>query len=451
MLLLAQSTGAYAQSGASDVAPSGGVLTHNLRNREAFAQPAPTLSAAQFRAFNSGNRLFNTNWVVAPASVDNLDGLGPLFNRVSCSGCHLRDGRGRPPVGAEQEFLSMLIRWSVPGRGTHGEPREVPGYGGQLNDRAIAGVAPEARARVRWVEQSGVYADGTPYSLRAPRYRFSEAAYGRLPANLQVSGRVAPTVIGLGLLEAVSADEILALADPHDRNGDGISGRPNWVHDPVSGTRALGRFGWKAGTPNLLVQNASAALGDIGITTRWFPKENCSRQQRACKHAPNGGAPELADAQLELLTQYLRFLAVPAQRDASDPAVRRGERVFTTLGCADCHRPGLRTRADAEPQLLADQHFRPYTDLLLHDLGAGLSDQRPEFAARGSEWRTAPLWGIGLVLAVNDHQFLLHDGRARGVSEAILWHAGEAVRARDGFVRLARSERDDLLAFVNSL
>ncbi len=430
---------------------TGGVLTHFESNRDAFAQPAPSLDGSQLRVFNFGNRLFNTNWVAAPASVDLLDGLGPTFNRVSCSGCHLRDGRGRPPIDDEKQLLSMLIRWSIPGRGLSGEPRPVPGYGSQLNDRALGGLKPEAAVELNWIEQIGYFDDGVRYSLRRPRINLTRAAYGRLPPNIQISARVAPAVIGMGLLAAVSEDAILEFADPFDRNGDRISGKPNRVHDPAGKQPELGRFGWKAGVARLVTQNASAALGDVGLTTSLFPHENCPLRQKGCGQMPSGGQPELSDSNLEKLTLYLQFLGVPSRRNLDDPAVIRGEVHFAAFGCAQCHRPELRTASDASPALLANQVFAPYTDLLLHDMGEGLSDRRPEFEASGREWRTAPLWGIGLIPVVNDHQFLLHDGRARGVAEAILWHGGEARKSRRAFIAAPQETRDELLAFVNSL
>jgi CxxC motif-containing protein (DUF1111 family) len=436
---------------ADSSAALGGALTHFESNRDAFAQPAPSLDSSQFRVFNFGNRLFNTNWVIAPASVEVFDGLGPTFNRASCSGCHLRDGRGRPPVEGERALLSMLIRWSVPGAGRDGEPREVPGYGTQLNDRAVPGVNPEAQVDLRWTESSSAYADGTRYALRSPVISFRRPAYGRFPSRLLTSARVAPAVIGMGLLEAVSESDVLSNADPHDRDGDGISGRPNRVHDPLGGGQALGRFGWKAGVPSLKVQSASAASGDMGLTTSLFPYENCPDRQQACRRQVSGGSPELGDVNLDKLVQYLRFLGVPARRNLHDPLVRMGEVRFREFGCAACHLPSLRTAADAQPSLLADQTIRPYTDLLLHDMGEGLADHRPEFLATGREWRTAPLWGVGLIPMVNGHQFLLHDGRARGVAEAILWHGGEGRRARNAFIHAVERERDELMAFVNSL
>jgi CxxC motif-containing protein (DUF1111 family) len=440
-----------ASSVAADPPPAGGALTRIADNRNAFTLPAPMLSAQDLRRFNFGNRLFNTNWVVAPASVDAFDGLGPTFNRVSCSGCHLRDGRGRPPLEGEDEMLSMLVRISVPGVDAHGGPNPHPRYGDQINDRAIPGVAAEARVRVSYRELPGTYPDGTTYSLRAPSYRIVDAAFGEFGDDLRISPRVAPHVLGMGLLEAVTEADVLARVDPDDRDGDGISGRANRVWDPSVQSTSLGRFGWKANAASVLQQSAAAAAGDIGLSSRWFPLQNCAAGQHACTAAVNGGEPELGDEFMQKLVFYLQTLAVPARRNVADAKVVQGAALFDTAGCAGCHVPALRTAAVTDPALLAGQEFAPYTDLLLHDMGDGLADGRDDFLASGREWRTAPLWGLGLVPTVNDHSLYLHDGRARSLEEAILWHGGEAERAQRAFMALSGEQREMLLAFLASL
>ncbi|HEX9648783.1 MAG TPA: di-heme oxidoredictase family protein, partial [Alphaproteobacteria bacterium] len=275
-------------------------------------------------------------------------------------------------------------------------------------------------------------------------------AFGPLGDDAMLSPRVAPATIGLGLLEAVPEATILALADPADADGDGVSGRPNRVAGEVGGGIALGRFGWKANQPSLRRQNAAAALGDIGLTSTLFPDENCAAPQDACRAAKSGGAPELSDAFLDKLTLYTRLLAVPRQRGADAEPVRHGEQLFRAAGCAACHMPTLVTGAHPLAEL-AGQVIHPFTDLLLHDMGEGLADGRPDFAATGREWRTAPLWGLGLVETVNGHTYFLHDGRARNLAEAILWHGGEAEAARERFRALPRGDREALLAFLRSL
>lgn len=436
---------------ASPATKPGGALTRTLDNRDAFTRPAPGLTPRELRDFNFGNRVFNTNWAVAPASVDAFDGLGPVFNRVSCSGCHLRDGRGRPPVQGEDEMLSMLVRLSVPGVVANGGPKPHPAYGDQLNDRGIPGVPAEGRARIEWRERPGRYPDGASYSLRVPRLVFEDLAFGPLGSRAKTSPRVAPAMPGMGLLEAIPERDILALADPDDADGDGISGRANRVWNPVTGRAELGRFGWKANAATLLAQSAGAAHGDMGLSSRVFPDENCTPTQAACAAAVRGDAHDLRDAHLDKLVFYLQALAVPDRRQVDHTTGSRGEKLFSRIGCAACHTPVQRTAADALPAQLAGQAFMPYTDLLLHDMGRGLADGRADFLASGREWRTAPLWGLGLVPVTNGHRFYLHDGRARSLEEAILWHGGEAARSQREFRRLSREDRQALLTFLESL
>jgi CxxC motif-containing protein (DUF1111 family) len=326
----------------------------------------------------------------------------------------------------------------------------VPGYGLQLQDLAIPGVAAEGRVEVSWTEEPGTLPDGSSYSLARPRYRFVDLALGPLPPEALHSARIAPALPGIGLLEAIPAADLLAREDPEDRDGDGISGRANRVADPRTGELSLGRFGWKAGAIDVEHQVAMAAHEDMGLTSPWFPDQNCAQDQAACRAAPAGGEPELPRERLEDIAFYTRTLAVPARRDPEDRRVRRGALQFERLGCASCHVPEQRT-GEHPVGALARQRIFPYTDLLLHDLGEGLSDGRPERQALPGEWRTPPLWGIGLVEVVNGHRRFLHDGRARGLEEAILWHGGEAQAARDGYAALVAAARADLLRFLESL
>ena len=416
----------------------------------AFAQPSRNLPLSQRTDFFVGNALFNRDWVTAPSSTEGSDGLGPVFNARSCSSCHFKDGRGRPPIPPEDDSVGILFRLSIPGVAADGGPVPDPAYGGQLNQAAILRVPPEGHVVITYEELPGTYGDGEAYSLRRPHYALEDLAFGPADPDLRVSPRTAPFMIGLGLLEALDADTILAGADPDDHDGDGISGRPNYVHDVISGETRLGRFGWKANVPGLEQQNAGAFVGDIGMTSPLFPDQNCTAAQTACEAAPTGGDPELDQNKLDIVTFYSRHLAVPARRDVLDPDVQRGEQLFAAIGCAGCHTTTLVTGASAEPAL-AGQRIHPYTDLLLHDMGEGLADDRPDFLADGRGWRTAPLWGIGLIETVNRHTLLLHDGRARGAAEAILWHDGEAAAAREQFRTLPREDREALLRFLASL
>lgn len=426
----------------------GGTASRDDRSGDAFRLPPPGLGAAVLARFFAGQRLFNLAWVRAPSPLLDTDGLGPTFNRVSCGRCHEKDGRGRPPV-ADGPMMSMLVRLAVAGNGPHGGPRPHPVYGDQLQDRANPGVPPEGRATLAWREVTGRYADGAPFRLRKPVVALKDLAFG--PAEgILASARVAPQLVGLGLLAAVPEASILAAADPDDRDGDGISGRANRVWDATTRRLVLGRFGWKAGQPSLVQQTARALSADMGLTTRLYPHQNCPPAQAACRRAPTGGDPEVEDGTLRELAFYVSLLAVPHRRGVDRPAVRHGESLFTRIGCAACHRPTLATGPHPSPAL-SRQTIHPFTDLLLHDMGPGLADGFPEFGATGREWRTPPLWGIGLFRAVNGHTFYLHDGRARSLAEAVLWHGGEARAARERFRSLPKSDRDALIAFLESL
>ena len=439
-----------AEQGVSQWGPRlGGLAGRPAFGQSAFALPAPGLDSRQLRDFAFGNRLFNTNWVTAGSSTTSFDGLGPLFNRVSCSGCHVRDGRGRPPEPG-QPMESMLVRISVPGTDEHGGPRPHPIYGDQIQDRAIGGHAPEVRVDLHWEESAGQYGDGEGYSLRRPLIELRAPAYGPLEGPLLLSPRVAQAVLGLGLLEAIPDATLESMADPEDLDGNGISGRVNRVWDAASERKRIGRFGWKANQPNLRQQVAGAAAGDIGITSALFMSDACTPAQDACRSAPHGGRPEMSDRFLDKLVLYNQTLAVPDRRDVESAEVRAGEALFAAAGCVACHRPRLVTGAHPLA-LLREQTIHPFTDLLLHDMGEGLADGRPDFEASGREWRTAPLWGLGLIKTVNGHQLLLHDGRARGIAEAILWHGGEAEASREAFRTMNRDQRAAMLAFLESL
>lgn len=416
--------------------------------REAFARPLDGLTEAERERFLRGRSLFNQSWVVAPARDEQVDGLGPLYNRLACISCHARNGRGLPPESADERMQSMLVRLSVAGRGAHGGPRPHPLYGDQFNEEGIPGVRGEGRVRLGWIESRRRLADGEVVSLRRPRLGFTELGYGPI-GKVLTSPRVGQQVVGMGLLDAVSAETLAALAA--EPKADGVKGRVNRVWNPASGAPEAGRFGYKANMPTLRAQVAGAFLGDLGITSDLHPAENCSAAQSACRRAPNGGAPELTTRQLDDVEFYLAHLAVPARRNLDSGTVQRGEVLFARTGCVQCHRPSLPTGPSPRFPRLAGQTIAAYTDLLIHDMGAGLADGRPDFAASGREWRTPPLWGIGLTPTISEQPRYLHDGRARSLAEAILWHGGEARVARRRFESLPASERRALLAFVESL
>lgn len=430
---------------------SGGQATVFDETPNAFSLPMPGLEGEKELLFFVGNSFFNQNWVTAPASTTARDGLGPLFNSRSCAGCHFKDGRGRPPEFMGETPTGFLVRLSRMGEGLHGSPLSDEVYGGQLQPSAIANVPAEARVTIVYQERAGTFPDGTPYSLHYPTYQLDNWAYGQPPTDLLLSPRVANQMIGLGLLEAIPETTILALADEDDRNGDGISGRANQVWDVVNQQTVLGRFGWKANAPHLLQQTAAAFLGDMGITTSLFPNQNCTVTQTACALASDGGQPEIAEDDLQKVVLYASSLAVPARRQWDDPQVLQGKKQFMELGCNNCHIPTLQTGEHPTLPALSHQTIHPYTDLLLHDMGPDLADGRPDFLATGREWRTPPLWGIGLIETVNGHSYYLHDGRARNLTEAILWHGGEAEQAKQLFMHLLPTQRDALIRFLLSL
>lgn len=458
-------TGDFSRPESFEINQAGAATAHGTPNEDSFARPSANMSLERRLKFSVGDGVFRKFWVSAPSSTTSSDGLGPLFNSRACQSCHLRDGRGRPPEPGE-EGVSMFLRLSVPPRtdderaalaGGRVATLPEPTYGGQLQNFAVQGVAAEGRMVIEYREVSVTLGDGETIELRRPTYSVSDLAYGPLDPAAMLSPRVTPPMIGLGLLEVIPEDELLAAEDPDDRDGDGISGVANRVWSDALGKVAPGRFGWKAGQATLADQTAHAFAGDIGISSPLVPAHagDCTAAQKACHAAPHGadgpGGTEIDRALFDLVVFYAGNLAVPARRDVDDRRVLAGKALFYASGCATCHRPKFVTARDAERPEQSFQLIWPYTDLLLHDMGEGLADDRPEGRATGREWRTPPLWGIGLTEAVSGHAFLLHDGRARGVLEAILWHGGEAQAARDRVVAMTKAERDALLAFLRSL
>ncbi|MFN3744456.1 MAG: di-heme oxidoredictase family protein [Hyphomicrobiaceae bacterium] len=449
----------------------GGAATSVRRtdSTDAFSHFSPNMGLARELDFKIGNAIFRKFWVSAPASTKSSDGLGPLYNARACQSCHLKDGRGEPPRGPaiEDRSVSMFLRLSIPPE-TEAHRQAIadgrlavipePTYGTQLQEFGVQGHVGEGRMVVTYEDVPVTLAGGEVVTLRRPTYRIEDLGYGPLHAKTMISPRLTPQMIGLGLIEAIPAEDILARADPDDRDGDGISGRANWVWSVEHKRLMLGRFGWKAGQPTVLQQTAEAFAGDIGIGSWVVPYAwgDCTAAQALCRKAPHGGTPnaphiEISAKILDLVAFYARNLAVPPRRDAAAPDVLAGKRLFHETGCASCHVPSFTTGNDSPDPHLRGQKIWPYSDFLLHDMGEGLADGRPEGRADGHEWRTAPLWGIGLTEVVNGHTFFLHDGRARNLTEAILWHGGEAQRARDAFARLTLADRQRLLAFVNSL
>lgn len=444
-----------------DVTPlSAGTFTVPSAGKDAYFLPSPALGERQRETFERGKAGFERPWVVFSVSTGDW-GLGPTFVGDRCSACHTRGGRGAPPDLPEEQPLGIVVRVSLPGTDGHGGPRPLDHYGGQIQNRALQGqninmlhayapIPAEAELFIEWDEHIETLADGTEVTLRKPRLRIEKPAFGELPPDTMTSLRQAPPVFGLGLLEAVAEEDILAIAER--QRALGFNGRPNYVWDAIHGRQSLGRFGLKATQPTLRQQIAAAALHDIGATSSVFPQQNCPPVQKDCRREIPGNDPELSDAAWDDLEIFSLGLGVPARRNMNDPDVQRGAALFEQLQCAVCHVPALRT-VDYFSRLpqLSKQTLHPYTDLLLHDLGEGLADHRPDFGAGGRDWRTPPLWGLGLSKTVNGNDALLHDGRALTVTEAILWHGGEAEGSKEAFRRLPRLDREALLRFLDAI
>jgi len=453
----------------ADALPGGATTWQKKTGRMAFTHHSANMTFEKRLDFKLGEALFQRLWVTAPTRTKAADGLGPLFNSRACNGCHIRNGRGHPVDANDPSAgaTSMLLRLSIPPQ--NDTDRELlatgrvstlpdPVYGGQFQDFSIPSVPAEGKVTVRYDTQTIELADDSMVELRHPTYGMADLAYGPLHDDVMISPRIAPPMIGLGLLEAIPDEVLLANADPQDRDGNGISGRVNRVWDIAKDEVAIGRFGWKAGMPTLDQQNQNAFQFDIGLSTPLYPNaySDCTEAQSLCRGAPNGNDPEFDNLEAhdqitDLVLYYARNIAPPMRPNASDPDVMAGREIFNSIGCASCHTPSyqLPERADMPEQ--SGQVIWPYSDLLLHDMGDGLADHRPEAEASGTEWRTPPLWGLGRAQEIDPRAGYLHDGRARSILEAVLWHGGEAKPARDAVTFLPSSDRSKLLAFLKSL
>jgi CxxC motif-containing protein (DUF1111 family) len=446
-------------------AMSGGAATGKSDfTRNAFSGFSSNITFDQQLTFQLGNALFDKLWVSSPSSTLASDGLGPLFNARSCASCHVRDGRGHPPEN--DNATSLLIRLARNAK-TQDERAAIasgevlnfpdPIYGRQLQDMAVPGLVGEGRVSVTYENVPVNFPDGAKVTLRKPTYTITNLAYGALDPDTTISPRITQQMIGLGLIEAIHETDIATLADPEDINKDSVSGRMQLVRNDKQEV-VLGRFGWKAQTASIRQQSAEAFNGDIGISTPEVPLNygDCTKPQSKCFDMPNGeqtklGVGEAPDPVMELITFYSKNLAVPPRRDVGNADVLRGKELFHQSGCAACHQPNFVTRRDAVDPAQAFQLIWPYSDFLLHDMGQALADNQQVGLASGAEWRTPPLWGIGLTQNVSGHTFFLHDGRARNLEEAVLWHNGEAQSSREAYMALIKSDREKLLRFLESL
>ncbi|WP_439652106.1 di-heme oxidoreductase family protein [Paracandidimonas lactea] len=453
-----------------EVMQGGAGTVSKLVNRDIYSHPAANLSFQGRQDFMVGNGLFRKDWVSSPSSTQASDGLGPLFNARSCQACHVKDGRGTVPgfdPNERADAVALLLRLALPADSAQarqriaqglgvGDARADPVYGHQLQPFAVPGIQAEGQVEISYQAMRVELNGGETATLMAPTYTVANLGYGPLHPDTRFSPRLAPPMLGLGLLEAIHEGDILANAtrDP----GDGVSGRPNWLEDKAGGTRVLGRFNWKAGQATVEHQSAKAFSGDMGLSTPLHPdhKGDCTPAQIACAGMPHGVQPYLGEHEvprrlMDFVTTYSLNLALPQRRDVDDARVLAGKQLFYQANCIACHVPKYVTRRDAERPEHRFQLIWPYTDMLLHDMGPGLADHVTEGSASGSEWRTPPLWGIGLTRTVNPNATWLHDGRARTLLEAILWHGGEASAARERVVEMTPAQRQDLIRFLESL
>ncbi len=492
----------------------GGATTNFTGNQSSFGfdTPAANLEDSDLALHRQGDTEFETKFIRAiSASFPEFDGVGPAMNNDACVECHTRDGRGNYTVAALQAEAdawtrlgpneSIFLRISIESEGEscvptaqncYCAPEPVPGFSDQLFHRGVQGLREDAAfvgqadVFVRFERSTIGYPDGSSVELRKPVFEirnpydapeerpgdFTPPVSRLLQADVRTSPRMGLPMFGLGLLEAIPEADILTLADPDDADGDGISGRPNWVCDVVkqkqgsSQPRSLGRFGWKASTPSVAIQGAGAYRGDIGITNYLFPEESIAGtalyDAYRAEHPEDDGqqGAEVSEATVKAVMFYSNTLAVPARRNVDDPAVKRGAALFVRAGCDSCHHPEFQTGSHpgipgpsglVAVSVVEGQRIYPFTDMLLHDMGEGLADNRRDFGADGREWKTRPLWGIGLTRTVNPLAGFLHDGRARTLEEAILWHGGEAELSRTDFQMMDASDREALLAFLRSL
>ncbi len=460
----------FSQPQASEHQPGGRGSHFNDKTKNAFLYPARNLPFIDRLDFEIGGSIFSKIWIGSPSTTTSSDGLGPLYNARSCLRCHVNGGRGQPPVpnSLNKNSTSMVLRLSIPPQTKiqqkwldMGQLPNIaePNYGYQLQNFAVTGMPAEGQIAVAYQTITKILADGIKVNLRQPQYTIVDARYGDLHNQLQISPRVAPPLIGLGLLDAITDHDLLSVEDTDDQNGDGISGRANRVWNQYAGDLDVGRFGWKAGNSSLIQQNSNALYQDIGIANDGavFPAGDCTLTQLVCLNAPHGNTNrqddlEASQQMTRALLYYTQNLAVPARTKAHQPSVLAGKRVFYKIGCNQCHRASYIVTDDpADATNKAPQIIWPYTDLLLHDMGPELADNRPEYLANGQEWRTPPLWGIGLTYKVSGHTYFLHDGRARNLLEAILWHGGEADATRQAVINLPTQDRENLIDFLESL
>lgn len=412
--------------------------------KQFLSKPIDHLSETQMDIFMLGKSFFHIPWVEAPSATTARDGLGPLFSANTCTSCHPHNGAGSVYTKEGDISRSFVTRFALKGQ-KDARLGFVPDpiYGAQLSINGVKDVPYEGKPTLKYQEITEYYWDGTKVFLYKPIIGVEDLKYGALSEHTGIANRIAPALVGMGLIDQIRDEDILAYEDRDDANKDGISGKANWVFDPQSHTQKLGKFNWKASATSVMHQSASALSNDMSITNPLFPNETCTQSQKECLDAPKGR--DEFDAPMErvaAIASYLSQLKIP--KSIPSQTFAKGEKVFEELGCAKCHVASFNLKDGSK--------IAPYSDFLVHDMGEGLADDgRSEFDAQPSEWRTQPLWSLGKRIKILEQRNFLHDGRARSVEEAILWHDGEAKVAKERFKSLTKEQRAQLLEFIEEL
>ena len=438
----------------------GGETSNQVENKNSFSLSSRNLEEHMRINFLVGNALFERMWEDSSISKNIAkDGLGPFFSARSCESCHINDGRGHIPLTNKEDKISVVIQISqnIAQSNDYIKNIEDDIYGGQISEFAVKDVLKEADIIIDYKYSLEMYEDGRVVELRRPIIKIDNLNYGDFNESTIFSARIAQPMIGLGLIEHISDQSLLMNEDINDTNNDGVSGKANKVWDIENEKLAIGRFGWKAAQPSVYQQTADAFYHDMGLSNKLYSNPfNCTSKQVECAKAISGNSEEYDDLevsndQLDLVTFYSSQLGVPARRSINAENVKKGKEIFFALNCNSCHVESFTTGDTGSHANLNNQIIYPYSDFLLHDMGESLSDGVSEFFAQGSEWRTPPLWGIGLTSIVSDEYGYLHDGRARTIEEAILWHGGEANEIIQNYKKLKKNEVNQLLSFINSL
>ena len=438
----------------------GGETSNQVENKNSFSLSSRNLEEHMRINFLVGNALFERMWEDSSISKNIAkDGLGPFFSARSCESCHINDGRGHIPLTNKEDKISVVIQISQNIEQSNDYIKNIDDdtYGGQISEFAVKDVLKEADIIVDYKYSLEMYEDGRVVELRRPIIKIDNLNYGEFNESTTFSARIAQPMIGLGLIEHISDQSLLMNEDIDDTNKDGVSGKANKVWDIQKEKLAIGRFGWKSAQPSVYQQTADAFYHDMGLSNKLYSNPfNCTSKQEECTKAISGNSEEYDDLevssdQLDLVTFYSSQLGVPVRRSINAENVKKGKEIFFALNCNSCHVESFTTGDSGSHVNLNNQIIYPYSDFLLHDMGESLSDGVSEFLAQGSEWRTPPLWGIGLTNIVSDEYGYLHDGRARTIEEAILWHGGEAKEIIQNYKKLKKIEVNQLLSFINSL